>query len=241
MKIGKNRIIDLIVTATLALIGLIGYLLIEITETCNVFLVFYIGLNICLLPIFFYLMKKGIFPICTLVPLTFLLVLSDALNAFDGENQFFWTLVLLCQGIALVFAICSTIFIHSRKQLPQHTTQPALLTKTSSSSIFLKRFCWFIRDAILVFIIVFGIVEFSNVAFDTSSIVEFKATVTEVSVINKMHDRKLYIQYFGKDPNICITSVTVPKHIGETIEVGDEILLHYRKGYLNTPYAWVVE
>jgi len=241
MKINKYRVIDIIFSSLLGLFGFIGTLLIPISQTYNIFLIIYISLNICLLPACFFLMLKKLYPLCTLVPPIFLLTLIGQLDYFEGENLFVWNLVLICQGISLIYATCTTIFIHSRKPIPKSTDTAMLSNKLSFRKNVLKRILLYIRDAVIVFVIAVGVLQYSNIALDTCTTVEFKVTVMDMSVRSRKYGRTLHVQYFGDDSRIKVTSITVPNHVGDKVSIGDEILLSYREGFYKDPYFWIVE
>jgi len=244
MKISKYRIVDLIFSFLLGFMGFIGAFLIPNMQTYNIFLILYILLNIILLPICFLLLFKNTLPICSLIPLIFFASLTERLGYFEKENTFVWNLVLVGQLISLLVAIGATVLIHSRKKTtkPQSThylSNQHLSTKMFFREGLFKRIFLFIRDALIVFVIILGILDYTNVAFDTSPITEVEVVVVEMSPRNRKHNRMIYVEYSGEDPIVEITHLSVPNGIGDTIFVGDKILLNYRKGFYEHPYFWL--
>ena len=245
MKISKYRIIDLIFSLLLGLMGCIGSFLIPNMQTYNVFLILYVLLNVVLFPICFFLLLKNTLPICSLIPLIFSASLTARLGYFEKENALVWNLVLVGQLISLLVAIVATVLIHSRKKTtkPQNThylSNQHLSTKMFFREGLFKRIFLFIRDALIVFFIILGILDYTNVAFDTSPTTEVEVVVVEMSPRNRKHNRMIYVEYSGEDPTVQITYLTVSNGIGDTISVGDKILLNYRKGFYKHPYFWLI-
>ena len=238
MKFSKYRIIDIVFSSLLCLMGLVGFFLIPTMVTYNIFLIVYVLLNVCLLPIYFYLMLNNKFPICIFVPIGFIIAFVLQFRSFETENNVY-PLVLVCAIISNIFAILTTIFIYAHRSIPKKENSFSLTDNLSFRKNVFKRLILYIRDAVIVFIITIGMLFYSNVAFDSSNIIEFKVTIVDTDERSWKHDRTFYIEYSGNDSNVVVTSMLAPNYIADTVSIGDEMLLKYRKGFFNDHYFWI--
>ena len=171
--------------------------------------------------------------------LALLLALVNGFYRFEVENKLVWDFISICVVISIVLSTCTTIFVHSRKTISEDKHGHSMTNNLLFKKNVLKRFGLYIRDSVIVFAITAGIVFYSNIAFDTSNIVEFEVVVVDMDERSWKHDRILNIKYTGNDPRVAITNLHVPNHIADEVSPGDKLLLQYREGSLGDPYFWI--
>ena len=240
MDIKKYKMVDILLSILISITGIVGFIIIPTIQIPNLFLIIYILLNLCLLPIYFCCLMNNKLCFCIFIPIVFLFGLIDSFYWFNLQNNLVGFLILICTAIALIFSTCTTIFIHSHKPIQDNENDSLLNT---SNILFrrkvLKRVWLYVRDVIVAFVISIGIVFYSNIAFDSSNIVEFEVIVVDMNEREWKFDRSLYVEYRGSDSNVSVNNIRVPNHFADNVSKGDKLLLKYRKGFLYDSYFWI--
>ena len=223
----KYRIFDISIAIITACVGVLGILLVR-SSINNNFLIIVVIISLATLPLYWYSLYINKFCFSWLAQLLLLLLHANVFTPMETRSSTLMSnLIIAVEICAIILALVSTFIFSSRSQ----------------KSTVWKRILPFFREALIFFLILYNVILFSNISFDSSKPMTFEVTVTDISTPKPapigLGNSFLTVKYYGADPQINVSEIVVLNYVASPITVGDTITLGYCEGLFHAPYFWI--